>query len=333
MHSFGFKVIPADGDDSGVPVAVAGQSMVDIQKLLTDIGCYSVSRELRLQGNVPPQLKSKFDLKIGGSSGSGIGSNPSEGNKDIMDDALNNLCEMLDFLGKGLVGTWLQDNFPEKACRLAITRTVLELADHLEGYILMYGPHDDMRSFKGVNRDKLRESLIKDSQDQEGIALGIIYQDPAKKNRWRLSNGSFDVPIKFGSNIMPSDIPSFASAGPIIVTGEVCRNEGEVLEITDVNGCYSFPEVKFHRMMDSDHDLVLLNPVVAVPTYNPQKKAWNLDCEILGISVSKPSWDECAVAFHEYFMFLWDTYSDPEQELDGEEKEIRDYLLSLIPAF
>ena len=67
----------------------------------------------------------------------------------------------------------------------------------------------------------------------------------------------------------------------------------------------------------------------ATPGYNQKKDAWTLDCEALGISVSKPSWDECVIAFHEYFTFLWETYAENDGELEGEEAEIRDFLRSM----
>ena len=69
MDSFGFKVISANPSKKkkGVPISVAGQTMVDVQKLLTDIGCMLIRLEIREQNEVPDSLKKKFDLNIGGS--------------------------------------------------------------------------------------------------------------------------------------------------------------------------------------------------------------------------------------------------------------------------
>ena len=67
----------------------------------------------------------------------------------------------------------------------------------------------------------------------------------------------------------------------------------------------------------------------AIPGYNSKKGTWTLDCDALGISISKPSWDECVIAFHEYFVFLWETYEENDGELEGEEAEVRDFLRSL----
>ena len=154
-----------------------------------------------------------------------------------------------------------------------------------------------------------------------------------RKNRWLISNGKDSVPITFASNISSTDIPLFAEAGPLIASGTVVTDDiGEVKEVRAVVGCYSFPTVKFHRMITANRDLVLLNPVEASPGYNAKKGLWTLDCEALGISESKPSWDECVIAFHEYFMFLFETYAESDDEFDGEEKEIRDLLLSMVPV-
>ena len=37
-------------------------------------------------------------------------------------------------------------------------------------------------------------------------------------------------------------------------------------------------------------------------------------------------------AFHDYFVFLWKTYVEAESEFSGEEKDIRDLLLSMPSA-
>ena len=151
-----------------------------------------------------------------------------------------------------------------------------------------------------------------------------------RKNRWLISNGRDSVPVTFASNISTTDIPLFSEAGPIIASGTVVVDDsGSVKEMRAVIGCYSFPTVKFHRAITATRDIILLNPVEAIPGYNSKKGTWTLDCDALGISISKPSWDECVVAFHEYFVFLWETYEENDGELEGEEAEVRDFLRSL----
>lgn len=333
MQSFGFRVVPSDDGDSKVPVAVAGQIMVDVQNLLTDIGENMVRMELRLQNGVPERLSRLFRLEIGGGSGGSLGADPSEAGQDLMDDALNTLCSTLDFLGKGVVGTWLQDNFPDAPARRDIATDVLTLYRHLEGRTLVYGPPGQERRFNRVDEARLAEVAGEDVGTYEGAMIGVISRDPVRKNRWNISNGPKAVPISFSSNIVASDIPSFAEAGPVIVTGTVVRGpDGGISEFRNAIGCYSFPEVKFHRVISSEGDRVLLVPVVGVPGYDAQKGVWSLRCEMLGIDERKPSWDECVASFHEYFMFLWDTYAKGDGDFEGEEKEIRDLLLSMVPV-
>ncbi len=65
MDSFRFKVVSADPNSKkGIPISVAGQTMVDVQRILTDIGCMLMRLEMRLQNEVPEKLKKKFDLTI-----------------------------------------------------------------------------------------------------------------------------------------------------------------------------------------------------------------------------------------------------------------------------
>ena len=162
--------------------------------------------------------------------------------------------------------------------------------------------------------------------------IGTISKDPGKKNRWVISNGENAIPITFSSNIAPSDIPAFASAGPVIVTGTVVRDrDSRITEIRNANGCYTFPTVKFHRIVTHDRDIVLLNPVVAEPSVD-RNGNWHLSTTDLGMDISKPAWDGCVVAYHEYFAFLWETYFESDDEFEGEEREIADFLRSLAPV-
>ena len=332
MHSFGFKVVPSDDGVSGIPVAVAGQSMVDIQRLLTDIGGMIVRMELRIQNEVPEALLRKFDLSIGGSSASGLGSDPAEGSQEIMEAALNTLCNTLDYLGKGIVDTWMDDNYPDPVGRQRVAADLVALADDLKGYVLMYGPAESQRAFRGLDRDKLLPYAEARTDIMDGAAIGVISRDPVHKNRWVISHGPEPVPISFGDNISPADIPSFASAGPVIVIGGIARRDGAVSEVRGVTGCYSFPDVKYYRIVTADRDVRLLNPSIARPSYDASRRMWRLTNDDLGIDVSKPSWDEVSVAYNEYFLFLWETYYESGDEFEGEDKEIRDFLMSLAPV-
>ena len=230
--------------------------------------------------------------------------------------------------------TWSEPgNHREALARRKLAKDILALSDHLEGYDFRYGRGDDLKRFRLTRRDAVREVAEDTAVSFQGAVIGTISQDPVRRNRWLISNGRDSVPITFASNISSTDIPLFAEAGPLIASGTVVTGEdGEVREMRAVVGCYSFPTVKFHRIITADRDIVLLNPVEANPGYNAKKGMWTLDCEALGISESKPSWDECVIAFHEYFTFLFETYAEADDEFEGEEKEIRDLLLSMVPV-
>lgn len=330
MQPFNFKVVPSDDENAHVPVSVAGQTMVDVQNILDDIGSEMVRQELRLQNGVPEGLLRRFSLSMDMSSGRDVGA-VTEGDDTLMLDALNNLIRELE-LANMTEGRGAPSNHLEAYARRKLAHDMLALSEHLDGYRLYFGVGDNLKHFN-LSR---REAVSKIAEDTErsisGAVIGRISQDPARKGRWLISNGGEGVPITFASNIASSDIPLFAEAGPLIASGTVvCGDGGEVKELRAVVGCYSFPSVKFHRIITADRDIVLLNPVEAVPGVN-QKGKWTLGCDDLGISVAKDSWDECVVAFHEYFAFLWETYVETDAEFEGEEQEIRDLLLSMAPV-
>ena len=331
MDSFGFKVVSADPDSkAGVPISVAGQSMVDVQKLLTDIGCMMLRLEMRLQNEIPEKLRKKFDLSIGGSD-SGISSGPSDGNEYALEKSLKILCATLDFLGKGAVGSWMTDFFEDDESRAIITKDLIDLNDHLDGYILEYGTADKQAKFGGLDREKI--SQYTNTDEMVSAAIGVVLRDEVKRNHWNLSNDKYIVPINFDKNIDPADVPTFAKAGPVIVVGRIERNdEGHITSVEKINGCYTIPALKFHSIVTDSSDRELLNPVEAVTGYNAETDEWSLKNELLGIDIKKPSWDECVVSFHEYVAFLFETYCGEDDSFEGEEKEIRDYLLSLLPV-
>ncbi len=331
MHSFGFKVLPADPEDkAGVPISIAGQTMVDVQRLLTDIGSMMMRLEMRLQNEIPEGLKKKFDLNIGGSE-SGLGTNPSEGNEEALEKALRILCATLDFLGKGAVGSWMTDFFEDDESREIIANDLIELNDHLEGYVLEYGNEEKQGRFEGLAREKILPYTRNDSP--VSAAIGIVVRDEVKRNHWNLTNDKYIVPISFDKNIAPSDIPLFAKAGPVIVVGRIVRNEaGHIAGVEKISGCYTIPELRFHSITTSNSDRPLLNPITATTGYDAGSDEWSLRNDILAIDIRKPSWDECVIAFHEYVAFLFDTYAQDGDSFEGEEEEIREYLLSLLPV-
>jgi hypothetical protein len=304
--------------------------MVDVQKILTDIGTSDIRIALRLQNEIPEPIKKKFELTIGGSSDSGMSSGPTEGNDSALEDALTTLCETLDFLGKGAVGSWMTDKFEDDESRCQITLDLVDLNDHLAGYTLEYGIEGNMNRFRNLDKEKILRYTY--NSDWVSGAIGVVVKDSVKKNHWNFTNDQYLVALNFAKNIVASDIPSFAKAGPVIIMGEVRRNEeGHIVSIERVKGCYSLPEIKFYKIVTSNSDRNLLNPLVAIPGYDPETDRWTLRNDNVGISITKPSWDECVIAFHDYAQFLFESYVDSGKEFEGEEKDISDFLKSLLP--
>lgn len=331
MQPFNFKVVRSDDKDSQVPVSVAGQTMVDVQQLLTDIGALMIRRELRLQNDMPDDLMHRFCLSMDLSKGRDVGA-VTEGEDTLMLDALNQLFRELD-LANMPEARDAPSNHLEALSRRKVSKDLLALSEHLEGYDLFYGSGPDLRKFRLNRRDKIEGEAEDRSRSFPGALIGIISQDPVKKHRWVISNGGSEVPISFAGNIAPSDVPLFAKSGPLIASGMVMvDDDGRVSELKSVIGCYSFPNVKFHRVISAERDIPLLNPLEATPGYDQHKGLWTLSNDDLGISVSKPSWDACVMSFHEYFVFLWETYAESDDEFEGEEQEIRELLLSMIPV-
>lgn len=331
MQPFNFKVVPSDGSSAQVPVAVAGQTMVDVQRLLDDIGALMIRRELRLQNDVPPSLMHRFQLSMDMPRGRDVGA-VTEGEDTLMLDALNELFREMD-LANMPEAREEPANHLEMLSRRSLSRDMLALHDHLSGYDLFYGSGGSLKKFRINRRERLEAEADDRSPSFPGALIGVIRQDAVRKGRWIITNGAREIPVTFASNIASSDVPIFAKSGPLIASGTVVLDsDGRVSELRSALGCYSFPLVKFHRVITGSRDIPLLNPLEGTPGYNTGKRAWTLDNEDLGISVSKPTWDECVIAFHEYFTFLWETYAESDDEFEGEEKDIRDLLLSMVPV-
>ncbi len=327
MQPFEFRIVPKGDASEHVPQDIAMQAVADVQKLLEDIGRNMIAKEMRLQGEVPGKLLKRFDL-------SGIGSEHdnevvAEGDDTLALDALNRLMEELDHANMPEVRETPSDHV-EALYRRSVSKDILDLCDHLDGNSFLYGSGRASRKLRVNRRERLESDADNGLQQFTGAIIGSISRDPAKNGHWIISNGKSTVPIAFGSRISPADIPLFVKAGIVIASGTVEMDpEGNVTGLSSATGIYSFPSVKFHRVITADRDIVLLNPAEAVPSYNQSTGIWSLSNDDLGIYISKPSWDECVIAFHDYFAFLWETYKESEGPFEGEEQEIRDLLLTM----
>ncbi|MBP5734809.1 MAG: hypothetical protein J6W53_03200, partial [Candidatus Methanomethylophilaceae archaeon] len=134
MTGFTVNVI-SEKDDKRVPIAVAGQIMVDIQDLFRHIGEYLISREMRPQEAVPRSLGDKFTIymdKTGGIVLDASTSTPeTEGYGNVVDDALKVLEATLDTLGSGTGGYWVDDNFTDAIYRNQVVIDIVALYQDL----------------------------------------------------------------------------------------------------------------------------------------------------------------------------------------------------------
>ncbi|MBR2254815.1 MAG: hypothetical protein IJ856_03215 [Candidatus Methanomethylophilaceae archaeon] len=330
MNPFVFRLVPADGADGKVPVAVAGQCMIDVQHLITDIGSALVSAVMRTQGVLDPVYVSKFELKMDGPSDDGMGAGPGKGSDSLVEQALSVLESTLDYLGKGAAGSWMEDTFPEPVSRRKIARDLLALADNMSGFTLMYGSPGEEKAFSRMDRDYIEGEAKAKVESMRGYVICVVVKDPSRKNRWYLVNSDRPIPVTFAGSVTPADRDTFVREGPLIAVGTVYRRpDGTVSEVRNVDNCYSFPSVKFFRIITSERDIELLVPAVATPGYDRARGMWRLTTPELGINISKPTWDECVRSYHDYFGFLWETYVLDDREFEGDEREVSDLLKSM----
>lgn len=324
MQQFNFKVVGADDEAAEVPVAVAGQVMMDVQNLITHTGELLVRQELRTQSRLQDGIAESLTLRM---QGQGAGSSR-EG--DLLEDTLLRVCAELDRANLSELPRDDGGNHIEALGRKAIAEDVLALSSHLEGYTLYYGTEGAMRKFRVNCRRSYEEEASVGSSPMRSAVIGVVSHDPVRQGRWLISNGMDTVPITFSDSLPREDVASYPSQGPLIVTGRVALDgEGRITEVIGADDAFVFPVVKFHRAITPERDISLLNPLMACPGYRRDKGLWTLENEDIGIYVSKPSWDEAVWAFHEQFVFLWETYVETDEEFEGEELEVSGYLRSL----
>lgn len=335
MKNFAVSVIP-EGDEGNVPVALAGQVMVDVQRILGDIGEYLVAKELRIQKSLHPDLLTRFVLFLNETGGISLGSSTiapqTEGYGNIVDDAVTLMEETLDALGSGIGGYWMEDHFNDPIYRNQIIYDIMALYRHLNaysGYSLLYGA-DGSKKLGTVNVEKLEAFIKNKGFTANGATLGIISISQSKSRHDSVSLICGDDKTKLYFADKASETATKAYAGqPVIIGGKMSfSKDGNLLEIRDAGGVTPVSSIKFRRMISGDGDVTLKSPVVATISYD--NGIWSLKNEDLGISVSKETWDEAVQSFHDYFIFLWIQYADPEAEISEEETEVRDYLLSLV---
>ncbi|NCA73360.1 MAG: hypothetical protein EOM93_00720 [Gammaproteobacteria bacterium] len=326
MDTLTFKVVPDVGNE--VTAEQADLVIKDVQSMLSHIGMFIVTAEMGLQGKAPEGFGSKFDLGI----------EPRERRPDensLLNVALVKLEETLDVAGSDIINRWLSENYTDPRYRAAVAKDLMKLCVDLEGCRLSYGRGRRMRELFNARPERFGESAGAETRTFTCALAGAVCRksDMKGRNAYYLDSGDRTSKITTGKDFPERTADSYSRAGPCLVSGmAVLDDEENIVEVRDVCGVSDFPGIVFKRIITPDSDLALLNPMAADVSFDRNTRKWTLTNDLVGISASKPNWNEAVAAFHDYFMFLWETYVERSKGgLSEEEKEIRDYLLSLVP--
>jgi hypothetical protein len=338
MLNFTVNII-SENEDKRVPVAIAGQIMVDIQSLLSHTGEFLMAKELKIQEALEPRLLSKFTLYINSTGGITLNTSSyvpeTKGFGNVIDDAVILMEKTLDALGAGTGGYWMEDNYDDPVYRGQIIVDVVTLFEHInsfEGFVLMYGSTDTLKKFGKVNVEKMVNFLHEKGNTTYNTVIGLITETKSKSKRTQMSLvfGSIKVRLSFANETILKLASQQVDKGPISITGKLTYSgEGKLLEVASAEKLIPLSSVKFYRMISSTGDVELKAPVEAAVKY--ENGIWMLTNDSLGIVVSKDNWDSAVQQFHDYFVFLWTQYTEKKDtDLSDEEKDIKDFLLKLI---
>jgi hypothetical protein len=336
---FNINIVPDEGC-ARVPLSAAGNIMVGIQSLYSRIGGYIVAKELRIQGDVPPALDERFKLYLDSSGGITISSSSKvpgvTGHGSVTDDALSMMGSLLEAAGSGAGGYWIDDNYSAPHHRTAIAGDLMRISETLRsgGCTLVFGEEDRPVRFSGSDTDRLRRYIKDCSRTVPGATSGILERTDtrSKKTMYHLGNGSGRVRVVFSGNRAERAADGLLGNVPAVVSGMLAYSgDGRLAEIKDAEEPSRLETMKFRRMIGPNGDVRLSVPAVAEISY--VRDGWRFSSGALGISVTKKDWDSAVTAFHDYFMFLWETYAAAAGEgLGDEEKEVRSELLRLVSA-
>ena len=336
MKNFTVNVIPNE-DGGKVPVFLAGQVMVDIQQMLMDVGEYLTAKELRIQKSMGRALLSRFILYMGADGSmtfdTAVNVPETESRGNIVDDALTLMESTMDAIGSGAGGYWMEDNYSDAFYRKHVIYDIVSLSQHLSAFpecSLMYGPAENPKRFGQADVQKMASFVREKGNIGVGATVGLIVSSQSKSKGTRLSLvcGESRARLSFADNENEKAALALADKGPVMIGGRmVVDDDGNLTEILDAGGVTAAENIMFHRLLAANGDVVLAHPLKANIIYDSGK--WTLKNPETGISVTHDSWDEAVQAFHDQMVFLWVEYADSEKQFEGEEAEIKEYLLSL----
>lgn len=322
-----FYINVSAGGDGRVPVGVAGSVMVGVQRLLADIGRHSVAKALMLQGDVPPELLSRFTLYVDGSPSSVSSSADMrfDGGSNMLREALDEIVSLIDCVSGGSAEGVLE-RYPDPRYRVPILEDLLFLSDSL-GDLHLNCSMDGRESSLSAEAAAYVAGLL---DDRCGSFLGCVFGILRECDGGvYLETDNGDVPLMCGAAGGPPGMPC-------AVSGRISLySDGTVEKMTDICGLDELSSLSFGRAVSSDSDLVLGGPLAADVGYDDEHGLWTLSNEPLGISLSKEDLDDAILEFHDHFMFMWEVYDkssedgDPEEDFAEDELRLRNYILSI----
>lgn len=325
MNTLIFNVVPEGEND--LSAEQADKIMDNVQNLLRHVGMYIVTAEMGLQGRAPDEFRSKFDLSRDPIE--------REDENSIFNAALFMLENTLDVASSEIINSWLSEKYTDPRYKVSIAIDLMSLCDNLEGYKLSYGRRRMLKDLSNTHSERFRESSNADAKTITCALAGVICRKPDVKGRnaYYLDTGTDLYKITTGKEFNERIAKEYSTSSACLVSGFATLDENDdIVEIKDVYDVSDFPGIVFKRVITPTRDLALLNSITADVSFDRKSRKWTLKNELLGISRSKPNWNDTIVEFHDYFMFLWETYvDDPKEGLGEEEIEIRDYLLSMVP--
>lgn len=302
--------------------------MGDIQSMLSHVGMFIVTTEMGLQGRAPEGFESIFNLST----------DPKDyrvEENSVLGAALGKLENTLDVAGSEIINRWLSENYTDPRYRAEVAKDLMKLCSDLAGCRLSYGHGRRMKDLMNARPERFRESASTETKMFTCTLAGAIYKNGNMKGRntYYLDSGDRTSKITTGKDFPEKNAEMYLQMGACLVSGMAVFDENDnITEIRDVCGISDFPGIVFKRIITPNKDLALLNPVTAAVSFDRVSHKWTLTNDLVGITTSKPNWNAAVAAFHDYFMFIWETYVEqPKKSLSEEETEIQEYLLSLVP--
>ena len=336
MQNFTINV-SSDNENGKIPVVLAGQVMLDIQQFIVDIGEYYITKEMKIQKSIKNELLNRFLLYLDGSGAISLNASASNstvpGRESLLDETIEMLNKTLSELGSGKGGYWVQDNFSDPFYRSHIIYDIVGLWQHVSahpGCSLLFGNPESLQKMNYVDAEKLLQFIKEKGFSDDGTVIAKLTSTPskAKGDIIKVEYGNESLRIGLPNNTVLEKARANLNV-PVYITGKLSfSKDGSLVEIRDVTDIVPADTIKFTRIISSEGDMKLSKPVEGKITQNSD--GWVIKNEDLGITVSKPTWDETVMSFHDYFIFLWTEYGNPDKQLEGEEAEIRTILQDLV---